>query len=90
MITVYQPVFNKEDFETFKRMLGPDCPDTHDEWRDLALDRAKKVAVDGDVSVAVTIHPEELAVWMTAHRNQTYLQALDDLADLKGSTGNRD
>jgi hypothetical protein len=90
MITAYLPVYAKEEFETFKRILGPDCPDTYDLWRKLVLDRAKMIAGDGDVSVAVTIHPDEFTVWMTAHRGQTNLQALDALADFKGRTGQRD
>lgn len=73
MITVYLPVFKKEEFETFKGVLGPDCPNTYDDWRDLVLDRAKMIARDGDVSVAITIHPDEFSVWLAAHRGQTNL-----------------
>jgi hypothetical protein len=91
MHTVYQPSILKEEFEAFRALLGPDVPNTYDEWLKLAEDDAKEHAGSGDVAVrAVTIHPDEFSAWIATHRDQSNVEALNAIALVKGLRGDRE
>lgn len=91
MITFYLPVFDPEEFEAIKDFLYPNITNTNDEWRGLALDRAKQIAVEGDfASVAVTLHLDDFVAWETAHGRKPDFHDLDMIAASKGRRGDRD
>lgn len=90
MSTVYLAIFDPDEFEAVKGLLGPDMTDTNEEWRDLTFNRVRQLRLDGDEAVAVKIHPDELRVILTTHRHHGGLDALDILAALKGGAGQRD
>ena len=52
MATVFLALFDPEEFEAIKSVLGPDMTDTYQGWTDLTLDRFHQISVNGDVAVA--------------------------------------
>jgi hypothetical protein len=90
MATVYLPLIQAKDFETFRAMLGADLPDAYDDWRNLVADRSHNVARGGHVARGIEVNPDEFAVWLTAHGTDRSAKGLDNFAFFKGSAIERE
>ena len=90
MATRYLPIIQSGDYETFRRMLGRDIPDTYDEWCNLMANRSLQVTRGGHTARGIEIHPDEFSVWLTAPGRERTFHSLEGLAFVKGSTLDRD
>jgi len=74
MATIYLPLIRKEDFETFKRLLGPNLPDTYDGWRQLVTDRGDMLIEERQQVVMKEVDPDEFADWIQDGRARGHTQ----------------
>lgn len=93
MATQYLPLIHEKDFEAFRRLLGPNLPDTYDGWRQLSDDRALKVVKftgGNHHAVLIEADPDEFATWPPAEGKRHTLHDLDRYIDAKASRRERD
>lgn len=86
MATTYLPIINSEDYQAFRRILGPNLPDAYDDWRQLISERSLQVARSGHTARGIEVHPDEFTVWLTGHGQDRSANGLDNFVFYKGST----
>jgi hypothetical protein len=85
MITVYLPVIHRNDYETFRTVMGRNLPDTHDEWRYLALKKKDEAVLCGHEVFEIEVYPDEFVGYASLHGDERTLHALQNFAFEKGT-----
>lgn len=78
---VYLAVIIQDDFESFRKLLHPNFPDTYDEWRNLRAKWHKNHRTEGDTILDVNIKPDEFIRFLNATGKGYDLQCLLTLAE---------
>lgn len=84
MATICFPTIKQNDFETFRRLINEDFPNTYDEWLDLARKKGDKFAESGNTIEDVEIEPNEFSRFLRTTGTSPDLQSLWQLAHDKG------
>lgn len=61
MATWFIPTIAKTDYESFRRVLGRNLPDTYDEWLYLANKRSLDNIAKGNESKPIELNADEFA-----------------------------
>jgi hypothetical protein len=86
MATTYFAIIRKEDYETFRSILGHYLPDAYDEWRRRFDDELDQITRSpGLKGRGIEVDPNEFAMWLTTHRGERTLQGLRNFAFHKRS-----
>jgi hypothetical protein len=83
MAIVCMAVIKPEDFEIFKRLLGPSMPDSYDGWHDLTVAFADRIVREGDRPQHIEVNPDEFAAWLMAQGTQGTADSLNDFVACK-------
>jgi hypothetical protein len=68
-MTIYcLPLISPGDYETFRRLLNNDLPDTYNEWSNLHLKKLSDVRRQGEVCQEIKVQPDEFARFAAASR----------------------
>ena len=59
MASVPRAIIRKEDFKSFRRILGSQLPDTYDEWEQLTDNKNLKIAAGGHSVKGKEVDPEK-------------------------------
>ena len=80
MLTHRFPAICAQDYDAFRRALGPDLADTYDEWLKLIADRINEVRRGGDTVAQIEVHFDEFFGFCNATRRATNLNSLLEFA----------
>jgi len=78
------PTIAKADYESFRRVINRNLPNTYDEWLYLAAKVSADNVSKGNISNPVELNPDEFRRYCTATGAAPDLQALDNFAYEKG------
>ena len=68
MAALYLPTIRRQDYETFRRMLGTELPPTYQKWLKLCDRTSKEHALYGHPVWQVDVAPEEFARYCASKR----------------------
>ena len=78
MMTTYIPKIIAKDYESFRRFLGADIPNTYNEWLKFADKEANRVRTKGNIPKLMEVNPDEFARYCAkegTHRDFVSLKA---------------
>jgi hypothetical protein len=79
--TVVRAFIRKEDFEAFRRIIGPDVPSTYDEWFKLSTyldDQIRKVP--SQRVILKEVDPNGFLAWCSEHGGERTVSGLHAFA----------
>ncbi len=88
MIATYVPIMRQNDYETFRRLMHSNIPDTYNEWRYLLQKLKDDAILRGETVREIEIYPDDLTRYASAHGNEYTMQTIKNLAFEKGG-GNK-
>jgi hypothetical protein len=77
------PVVPERDYDAFRRDVGPNLPDTYNEWRKIFLHDLANAVRQGKNIVEVEVHYDEFMAHCATNGLKHNAQALLDLAERK-------
>lgn len=84
MATKFIPTIRKTDYDSFRRIINRDLPNTYDEWLNLAAKITADNGGRGHVSNSVEVNPDEFAKYLRAVGGDANLHFLERFAYEKG------
>ena len=80
MAAYWMPIIRREDYGTFRGIIGADLPDTYDEWGKLHQQNATNLIKVGHEVRFTEVDPAEFVRFCSARQRATGLKALKDFA----------
>jgi hypothetical protein len=78
-------LINPGDYDSFRRILDPDCPNTYDEWSDLHVKQLADLLARGETYREIQVNPDEFIRFCASRKATPNYQLLRDFAVKKGS-----
>jgi hypothetical protein len=85
MNTMFLPAIRHEQYQSFRRVLNREIPETYEEWKHLSSLKVADSEGKGHKVREVEISPEEFTRFLNRRGEKATLQMLDHLAFEKGS-----
>jgi hypothetical protein len=76
VIPTVLPVIRVEDYESFRRILRTDIPDSHDEWLDLFAKWAVEYSQGPNAIREIEVKPDKFSRFLNATENTPSLNTL--------------
>jgi hypothetical protein len=85
MATLFVPQIAEQDYESIRRLLNRDIPDTYDKWLNLIFECVTNNQATGHISETIDIDPNEFGRYLRATGAEANLQGLRNFAFQKGT-----